>query len=327
MSIAFLFAGQGAQYPGMGRDLYDNYEISRSVFEQAGEQLTSLCFEGSEEELKITSNTQPCIYTVTMAAYQAFVSEYEKAVGCRPEPAAMAGFSLGEYAALTAAGVIQSIEDGSELMRCRGEWMNEAGTDEKGNPLGGMIAVMGKRDKIAAAVEDARGEGILIAANLNAPLQTVVSGDLAALDRFAELAAERKIRTVRLAVGSAFHSEMMIPASEKMRTLIMGKEFGTPSVPVYTNLTGAPVSEYRREGNDGAQTQEDLADMLARQLMSSVRWDTTMAALKELGVDTVVEFGPGTTLCGLASKNIKGVAVCHVEDSASLKETIEYLTR
>ena len=325
MGTAFLFAGQGAQYPGMGKDLYDHFPAARAVFESAGERIRNLCFEGSAEDLKNTANTQPCVYTVTMAAYMAFMEEYEKAAGEKAVPAALAGFSLGEYSAHTAAGVIRSIEDGAELMRRRGEWMNEAGLGSDGKPAGGMIAAMGKRAKIEAAVEEARGDGILTAANLNAPLQTVVSGDNAALDRFAALAGEQKLRTVRLAVGSAFHSSMMQPASEKMRRLILEKELGEARQPVYTNLTGAPVSEYRRSGSDGPQAGEDLADMLARQLMSPVRWDATMAALKEQGIDTFVEFGPGTTLCGLVRNNIKKAVTYHVEDSASLKEAVEGL--
>ena len=325
MNTAFLFAGQGAQYPGMGKDLYDHFPAARAVFERAGERIRDLCFEGTAEELKNTANTQPCVYTVTMAAYMAFMEEYEKQAGEKARPAALAGFSLGEYSALTAAGVIRSVEDGAELMSRRGEWMNEAGLGSDGEPAGAMIAAMGKRAKIEAAVEEARGGGILTAANLNAPLQTVVSGDRAAVDRFEELAGTQKIRTVRLAVGSAFHSPMMQPASEKMRALIQEKELGASTAPVYANLTGAPVSEYRRAGNEGPQTKEDLADLLALQLMSPVRWDATMSALKEQGIDTFVEFGPGTTLCGLARNNIKKAVTYHVEDSASLKEAVEGL--
>ena len=128
MKIACLFAGQGAQYPGMGRDLYEKYEKSRRVFDEAGEKIKQLCFEGTAEELKLTENTQPCVYTVTMAAYEEFFSRFQAQKPEDAEIAAMAGFSLGEYAALTAAGVISGIADGVELMEHRGRYMGEAGS-------------------------------------------------------------------------------------------------------------------------------------------------------------------------------------------------------
>ncbi|MDD7409173.1 MAG: ACP S-malonyltransferase [Anaerovoracaceae bacterium] len=326
MGIAYLFAGQGAQYPGMGRDLYENYEASRRVFDQAGERIKKLCFEGSAEDLKITSNTQPCVYTVTMAAYEAFIDELKKRGLATAPPTAAAGFSLGEYSALTAAGIIKSVADGTELMTRRGEWMDAAGRDEHGNLRGGMTAAIGRRQKILDCVEQAREDEILEAANLNAPLQTVVSGALTALDRFDEIAKANRIKPIRLAVGSAFHCAMMEPASEKMRELLLSKELGQGAFPVYANLTGRPVSEYRKAGNEGAQTGEDIADMLALQLMSPVRWDSTLEVLAEAGVDTFIEFGPGKTLSGLIKKNLKKVRVFNVEDCESLEAAVEGLS-
>lgn len=323
MSIVYLFAGQGAQYPGMGRDLYENYDASRRIFDQAGEKIKNMCFYGTAGELKITSNTQPCVYTVTMAAYEAFLYELKERGLAPAPPAAAAGFSLGEYSALTAAGIIKSVADGTELMSHRGEWMDAAGRGEDGRPRGGMTAAIGKRSRIMDCIEQAREDDILEAANFNAPLQTVVSGDISALERFEKIASENRIKTIRLAVGSAFHCNMMEPAAEKMRELVMSIEFGEAAFPVYANLTGKPVSDYRRKENDGPQTNEDIADMLALQLMSPVRWDSTLSALAEAGADTFVEFGPGRTLTGLVRKNVKHASVFNVEDCESLKTAVE----
>lgn len=206
MKIACLFAGQGAQYPGMGRDLYEKYEKSRRVFDEAGEKIKQLCFEGTAEELKLTENTQPCVYTVTMAAYEEFFSRFQAQKPEDAEIAAMAGFSLGEYAALTAAGVISGIADGVELMEHRGRYMGEAGRNEAGENIGTMAAAIGDPAKVRECVELARQDGILVAANINAPTQTVVSGDREAVARFTEIAKEARLRVTPLAVGSAFHS-------------------------------------------------------------------------------------------------------------------------
>ncbi|MGI6205092.1 MAG: ACP S-malonyltransferase [Anaerovoracaceae bacterium] len=326
MKVAYLFAGQGSQYPGMGRDLYENFDAGHRVFDQAGEKIKKLCFEGTADELKITSNTQPCVYAVTMAAYESFISEMKKRGVQETAPAAAAGFSLGEYSALTAAGIITSISDGAELMARRGEWMDAAGRGPDGRPAGGMTAAIGRRNKILECAEQAREGSILEAANFNAPLQTVVSGEIPALDRFEKIAAGNRIRPVRLAVGSAFHCRMMEPASEKMRALLLEKNFGREAFPVYTNLTGGLVSEYRRAGaEEGPQSKEDIADMLALQLMSPVRWDTIMSGLAAGGVDTFVEFGPGKTLSGLVKKNVKNANVFNVEDAESLEAAVEGL--
>ena len=337
MKIACLFAGQGAQYPCMGRDLYEKYEESRRVFDAAGEKIRSLCFEGSAEELRMTENTQPCVYTVTMAAYEAFLAEFEKNKKPDAEITAMAGFSLGEYAALTAAGVITDIGTGVELMECRGRYMGEAGRNEAGENIGTMAAAIGDPQKVRECVEKAREDGILVAANINAPTQTVVSGDVDAVARFAETAKEARLRVTPLSVGSAFHSPMMEPASEKMRSLILTKEIRPTDFPVYSNLTAGPISEYRKGDGAGVsdsqteassrapQTAEDIADAMALQLMSPVQWVKTVENLKAAGVDTVIEFGPGKTLCGLVKKIDKGIQTYHVENAETLEEVLAAL--
>ena len=159
MKTALLFTGQGAQYTGMGKELYDNFKTARVIFNEAGVDIKNWCFEGSKEVQRQTSVTQPCVYTVTMAAYNVFMEELEKE-NTDIEVAAMAGFSLGEYSALTAAGVIDSFEKGLEIVKNRGIWMDEAGKGENGENIGGMSAAFGDRKLILECVEEARENGI-----------------------------------------------------------------------------------------------------------------------------------------------------------------------
>ena len=193
MKIGIVFAGQGAQYSGMGKDLYDSYPQAKEIFDLAGDQIKEWCFEGDAETLKQTHVTQPTIYTVSMAAYKALLAELEKnGLSDKLEIDAVAGFSLGEYSALTAAGVIPKISEGVEIVAQRGTLMQEAGRDEDGNAKGTMAAALGKREKILDLVEQAREDGILEGVNFNSPKQTVVAGDKAAVVRFAELAKEKQ---------------------------------------------------------------------------------------------------------------------------------------
>lgn len=324
MKIAYVFAGQGAQYPGMGRALYEKYPESRQVFEAAGSRIQELCFSGTPEELKETKNTQPCVYAMTMAAFEAFQARTPL------RPSAVAGFSLGEYSAMTAAGIITDIETGCTFMENRGRWMGEAGQDQNGNPKGTMAAAIGDKQKVLDCVDAARGGDILVAANFNAPTQTVVSGDIAAVERFTELAKEQKLRVTPLAVGSAFHSPMMEPASGKMAELIAAnREKIQPEteIPVYSNLTAAPLALYRAggAGEGSPQTAEDIADAMAKQLMSPVRWVEIVEAMLADGIDTFIEFGPGKTLSGLIKKISRTAQVYRVEDCETLEETLEAL--
>lgn len=335
MKTAYVFAGQGAQYTGMGRDLHEKYPEARAVFDAVGDTIKQLCFAGSTDELKETQNTQPCVYTMTMAAYEAFKAR------AAVEPSAMAGFSLGEYSAMTAAGIIADIKTGVEFMENRGRWMGEAGRDKSGAAKGTMAAAIGSKEKVLEAVEAARGDDILIAANFNAPTQTVISGDIAAVERFTEKAKELKLRITPLAVGSAFHSPMMEPASEKMRDLIISRADAinvNSTIPVYSNLTAELLGDYRAEGtaysaSDGSSTQEraqtaaDIADAMAKQLMSPVRWVEIIKSLIDDGIDTFIEFGPGKTLCGLVKKIDKNVKTYNVEDCETLENTLKALEK
>ena len=192
--------------------------------------------------------------------------------------------------------------------------MGEAGRNEAGENIGTMAAAIGDPQKVRDCVEEARQDGILVAANINAPTQTVVSGDRDAVARFTEIAKEARLRVTPLSVGSAFHSPMMEPASEKMRSIILTKKITPTDFPVYSNLTARPLSEYRKgmtvepeeagkvQEPSSPQTAEDIADAMALQLMSPVQWVKIVENLKAGEIDTVIEFGPGKTLSGLVKK-------------------------
>lgn len=297
MKLAVVFSGQGAQYPGMGKGLYDASAKSREVFDKAGESVRNLCFNSTQEDLSQTSVTQPCVYTMTMAAYSAFLD------GCREmgvEPAMAAGFSLGECAALTAAGVYD-FETGIKLVTNRGNWMQEAAGGK-----GGMTAALAKPEAVEECVEEAKPFGMILAANYNSPKQTVVSGDFAALEAFGKIAKEKKIRAIPLKVGGPFHSPMLAPAAEKMKSALESLALNEPGMDIYSNVTAEKIGG------------ENLPELLSKQIMSPVRWEQSVRAMVRDGADMFVEIGPGKTLSGLIAKTVPGVTVCNVEDEQSL---------
>ena len=270
MKIGIVFAGQGAQYSGMGKDLYDSYPQAKEIFDLAGDQIKEWCFEGDAETLKQTHVTQPTIYTVSMAAYKALLAELEKnGLSDKLEIDAVAGFSLGEYSALTAAGVIPKISEGVEIVAQRGTLMQEAGRDEDGNAKGTMAAALGKREKILDLVEQAREDGILEGVNFNSPKQTVVAGDKAAVARFAELAKENRIKAIPLSVSTAFRSPMMIPAAEKLKDVLRQAELKMPEITVYADVTADDIMK----DYDGGDLKDYLVEIMAKQAMSPVYWE------------------------------------------------------
>jgi len=326
MRIGLLFAGQGAQYPGMGRSLYEKSPAAKKVFDDAGEQIKEWCFNGTKEMLKRTRIMQPCIYTVTMAAYHAFwesVSEFGGAFRKNAELTGAAGFSLGEYAALTAAEAICDIGSGLEIVIKRGELMLAAGADENGNPKGGMAAAFGKRREILDCVESARGGGILECANFNSQVQTVVAGDNDALGRFRKAAAENRVKVIPLTVGTAFHSPMMAPVAEPLRRLLIEKGLQRPAFKIYCNLTGDDLLGIRRIADD--DVPEYIADVYAEQVKSPVYWQETVENMVRDGVSTLIELGPGTTLCKIAKKVSHDIDTLNIEDWGSLERTISWL--
>jgi len=328
MKIALLFAGQGAQYSGMGKDLCDNYPEARRIFDMAGEEIEGWCFEGTKEMLRQTEITQPSIYTVTMAAYYTFMKEYQSLrqaqnfTDCadKLEIAALAGFSLGEYAALVAGDVIKDFKTGLEIVKKRGKWMSEAGK-------GGMVAAMGKREDVLRAVEIARVDGVLEGVNFNSPTQTVVAGDKEALLRFMEVAKDLGgVKTVLLSVGNAFHSPLMAPVEPMLKELLTDACLNRPSLPIYSNVTTKDMAETiggEEEFDD--KGRELLAGLMARQVKSPVYWQEIITNLSGAGIEAMVEIGPGNTLCGLVRKTNHEMLTMNVEDKESLEKTMAIL--
>ncbi len=322
MKIGITFAGQGAQYSGMGKDLYDNYGSAKNVFDLAGEQVKEWCFNGDEETLKQTHVTQPCVYTVTMAAYEAFMEALQQE-GLKEDTEIIgyAGFSLGEYAALTAAGVIEDIRTGMDIVTKRGQLMNQAGLGPDGQPMGKMAAAMGEREAVLQLVEEVREDGILEGVNFNSPVQTVVAGDKDAVARFADAAKAKKIRAKVLPVGTAFHSPMMVPAAEELKGVLQEAGLNMPKARIYANLT----SEDMMKDFDGSDAGAYLSDIMSRQAKSPVYWEETIRHFKRDGAEILIEIGPGKTLSGLAKKTEPALNRFNIEDAESLKETIEGL--
>lgn len=319
MKIGIVFAGQGAQYSGMGKDLYERYPGAAEIFDMAGQQVKDWCFEGDEETLKQTHVTQPTIYTTTMAAYRALMDKLaEEGLADKLEITALAGFSLGEYSALTAAGAIDEISKGIDIVSKRGALMQQAGLDEEGNAKGGMAAGMGDRAAVLEAVEEAREDGILEGVNFNSPVQTVVAGDKAALKRFRRAAKERKVKAIPLGVSTAFHSPMMVPAAEKLRDVLKAAELKAPHTKVYANTTADDIMK----GAEGKNSAEHLTEVLAKQAMSPVYWEEIIKRFEADGVEMIIEVGPGKTLTSFTKKTCPDIMALNVENSETLDAAV-----
>lgn len=314
--LAFIFPGQGSQHPGMGRDLADNFSISKHVFDEAdaalGFSLSNLCFNGPEEDLQLTANTQPAILTASVAAFLALSEK-----GLKPD--FVAGHSLGEYSALVAAGTLR-LTDAVKLVRRRGELMQEAVPVG----VGAMAAILGiDADKVSeacAAASQSVGQGQSCApANFNSPSQIVIAGHKEAVERATEECKARGAkRAMMLKVSAPFHSSLMMPAQEQMIEPLNATTFNDLSVPIINNVDATIVSS-------GATSREALI----RQISAPVRWTDSVTKLLAEGIETFVEVGPGKVLCGLvkaiAKEAGKEVKLLNVEDSASLQAAVEAL--
>ncbi|MDR1815183.1 MAG: ACP S-malonyltransferase [Clostridiales Family XIII bacterium] len=340
--FAVVFAGQGAQKPGMGLSLYEASPAARAVFDLAGDEVKRDCFEADAERLKETEVTQPAVYTMDVAAYCALCEGVKGFVPC-----AVAGFSLGEYAAFAAAGVFGPLMDGGfetglALVRTRSRLMKEAGRYADGSPRGAMAAGMGAPEAVLALVERARAGEVLEAVNFNSPQQTVVAGDAAAVERFAAMAKEDRslgVKAIPLAVSGAFHSPIMAPAGEGLAAALEGYAFRAPEVAVYVNVTGSGLLDSAAAAagglaqNDnaigGKPTQSGdvsalVKDVMVRQIQSPVQWQRTIENIVAAGAEIIIEVGPGKTLTGLTKKIAPHVVALHVEDAETLAEVMDY---
>ena len=306
MKVALLFGGQGAQYAGMGKELCENFEICKNVFDKAdnalGFKISELCFE-ENEDLNKTEFTQPAILTLSTAIF-----ELMKEKGLKGDYAA--GLSLGEYSALVASGALD-FEETVALVRKRGRFMTEAVPAG----VGAMSAVLNlDAEKIQEACDEASSVGKVMIANYNAPGQIVIAGETDAVAKAEELVIEKGAkRAVRLNVSGPFHTSLLKPASDKLNVELQNITINDMNFPVITNLTGDFVAK------------ENIIDTLTKQVMNPVKWEQTVRKFVELGVDTFVELGPGKTLSSFVKKVSKEVAIYNVEDLKSLEKTCKGL--
>lgn len=309
MKTVFMFSGQGAQYAGMGKDLYENYSVAKEVFDRAdavlGYSIKDICFQ-DETKLSETEFAQPAILTMSIAAMKVLEEQ-----GVRADMTA--GLSLGEYSAYVASGAMD-FEEAVALVQKRGKFMAEAVPSGEG----AMYAVIGLDTALVeeACSEAAEETGALaVPANYNAPGQIVIAGKAEAAARAAELAKDKGAKmAVKLKVSGPFHTELLQPAADRLGPELQKMHISPMKIPVYTNVNAEVVP-----------SEQDIIPILTKQICCPVRWENIVRNMAEAGADTFIELGPGKTLNGFVKRTLKGVVNVNVEDRSSLEKALTKL--
>ncbi|MGE0157035.1 MAG: ACP S-malonyltransferase [Geobacter sp.] len=301
--IAFLFPGQGSQYAGMGKDLAENFPVARQAFEEADEalgfKLSALCFNGPDDDLKLTFNTQPAILTTSIAALRVVQQE----TGLKAD--FLAGHSLGEYSALVCGGAL-SLADAARTVRARGTFMQEAVPVGVG-AMAAMLSI--EADELTAICAEAAQGEVVAPANFNSPGQIVIAGHATAVNRAIELAKAKGYRkAMLLPVSAPFHCTLMQPAADRLKTVLDAVQVNALTLPVITNVEAAANQDSGR-----------VRELLVQQVCAPVRWEQSVQTMIGLGATTFVEIGPGKVLTGLVKRINKEMTLVNIEDTAGVK--------
>lgn len=307
--IMLMFPGQGSQYVGMGKDLYEKYPSAKNIIDMLGADLKKIMFEGSEEDLKNTQNAQPAIFAASMACFEVL----KQSADLNKFEIITAGHSLGEYSAMCAAGIF-NFQDGLSMVKARGGFIQKASEQNPGT----MAAILGlDKDIVINICAQASQTGVCDAVNFNSPGQIVISGSAEAVQKAVQLAqAQGASKAILLNVSGPFHSKLMTPASEMMKEELNKYEFNNPIYPVITNCD--------------AQTTKDVSNIkekLAKQINNSVKWDASILNAIADGAELFIEIGPQRVLSGLMRRIDKTKKVLNVEDLASLEKTLKELNK